>query len=175
MAILALWWLWRYEGRGIVLLTATKMDQTGRMWNEVRQFWNRCPRLRAGLGQDARLLDRKLEVGPMRFTLSGSPPPCLWPAVMPRLPVLRGAHSPSGRVLVVVEEADGVAHGGSTNALEGSMSSDNAKMVIAIQPAAAGGGARLQRDAISTVGPDAHKRHGLAELSPGRWDANDSR
>ena len=135
-AIFALWWLWRYED-GIVLITATKMDQTARMWNEVRQFWNRCPRLRAGLGQDARLLDRKLDVGPMRYaerftaavSVAGGDAQATG---------AQGAHSPSGRVLVVVEEADGVATA-VYNALEGSMSSDNAKMVMLFNPLRRGG------------------------------------
>ena len=136
VAILVLWWLWRYED-GIVLITATKMDQTARMWNEVRQFWNRCPRLRAGLGHEARLLDRKLEVGPMRYaerftaavSVSGGDAQATG---------AQGAHSPSGRVLVVVEEADGVATA-VYNALEGSMSSANAKMVMLFNPLRRGG------------------------------------
>ena len=130
-AVFVFWWLWRYDD-GIALVTATKLDQTGRLWNEIRQFWNTCPRLRAGLGPSAELLDRTLRISPVRYaerftaavSVSGGDPQATG---------AQGAHSKSGRVLIIVEEADGVDIA-VYNALEGSMSSAESKMVMLFNP-----------------------------------------
>ena len=131
VAIFILWWIWTYT-ESIALITATKLDQTDRLWNEIRHFWNISPRLRAGLGPTAELLDRTLRITEYRYierftaavSKSGGDAQATG---------AQGAHVPSGRVLVDIEEADGVQLA-TYNALEGSMSSANAKMVMQFNP-----------------------------------------
>ena len=131
VAIFILWWVWTYT-ESIALVTATKLDQTDRLWNEIRHFWNISPRLRAGLGPTAELLDRTLRITEYRYierftaavSKSGGDAQATG---------AQGAHVPSGRVLVDIEEADGVQLA-TYNALEGSMSSANAKMVMQFNP-----------------------------------------
>ena len=92
VAIFILWWVWTYT-ESIALITATKLDQTDRLWNEIRHFWNISPRLRAGLGPTAELLDRTLRITSIA-TSSGSPPPSASPAATPRPPAPRARTSP---------------------------------------------------------------------------------
>ena len=130
-AIYVLWWLWQYE-ESIVLITATKLTQTSRLWNEIRHFWDTSPKLRAGLGPKAELLDTVLRIDEYRYAER-------FTAAVNRTggdaqaTGAQGAHIPSGRVLIIMEEADGI-HLAVYNALEGSMSSPNAKMVMLFNP-----------------------------------------
>ena len=120
-----------------------------------RHFWNISPRLRAGLGPTAELLDRTLRITEYRYierftaavSKSGGDAQATG---------AQGAHVPSGRVLVDIEEADGVQLA-TYNALEGSMSSANAKMVMQFNPLRRSGPA-YNATRSRPVGDAAHQR-----------------
>ena len=127
-AVLTLWYLYRYDD-AVVLITATKLDQTDHLWGEIQQFWLTCPRLQSALA-GATLLDRSLKLGPQRYAERSTAAVSTVGGTR-QATGAQGAHSE--HVLHILEEADGVDQA-VYNAKEGSMTSASNRMVMLFNP-----------------------------------------
>ena len=129
-AILALWWIWRFE-EGVALITGPSDRQTKKVWNELTTLWNGSASLQAAM-PGARLLDKSLEVTTMRYiqrftaqvsTVGGDR----------EAPGGQGFHSAEGALLAIIDEAEGIAEP-VVNALEGAMGGPDSRMVMTANP-----------------------------------------
>lgn len=115
-----LWWLMSYPGDAIVLSTAPSFAQVEQvLWREIAQAYSRS---KVPLG--GRMLSTKLDLAPKWYALGMATDSTT--AVN-----LQGFHA--GNILVVLDEADGVA-GSIWTALDGVLTSANAKTLAIGNP-----------------------------------------